>query len=240
MFKNACYCLRRSFEYGFSQFSRSLPLATKYIGGTSFLRDHAGTARATFTPVAVEQQRLALKVIADSLFTSKSFVFAPEFLSRLGVDHFQANNRNDVSIFARVSALQTSVLDQLMSDLVAVRLLNSAERIKDANKTLGLNELYSTLQTAIWSELASASEISAARRNLQREHLKRIANTLIRPAASTPADARSLQREQASQLLTALRKAMLKAHTPETRAHLSESAASLSEVLKASLIRSGV
>ncbi|MFZ6751448.1 zinc-dependent metalloprotease [Undibacterium sp. Ren11W] len=232
--------LRRSFEYGFSQFARSVPLASKYIGGTSFLRDHAGSGRATFTPIAVEQQRLALKIISDNLFTAKSFVFAPELLSRLGGDHFQASSRNEVSIFTRVITLQNMVLDQLMSDVVALRLLNSAEKVRDAKRVLGLNELYSTLQTAIWSELTNASEISAARRNLQREHLKRIANTLIKPAASTPADARSLQREQATQLLTALRKAMLKSHTPETRAHLSESAASLAEVLKASLIRSGV
>lgn len=232
--------LRRSFEYGFSQFARSLPVATKYIGGTTFLRDHAGSGRASFTPVAVEQQRLALKIISDSLFTAKSFVFSPELLNRLGGDHFQPNNHNEVSIFTRIAALQNAALDQLMSDVVAMRLLNASEKVRDPKKLLGLYELYSTLQTAIWSELANAGEVSAARRNLQREHLKRLANTLIKPAATTPADARSLQREQANLLLAALRNAMLKPHTAETRAHLSECAATLAEVLKASLIRTGV
>ncbi|MBI1771170.1 MAG: zinc-dependent metalloprotease, partial [Burkholderiales bacterium] len=32
--------LRRSFEYGFGQFVRTVPLATKFVGGTTFLRDH--------------------------------------------------------------------------------------------------------------------------------------------------------------------------------------------------------
>lgn len=232
--------LRRSFEYGFAQFARTLPFAAKYVGGTTFLRDHAGTGRATFTPVAIERQRQALKLVSDSLFTAKSFVFSPELLSRLGVDHFERNNRNDVSIFTRLLSLQTAALDQLMSDLVAHRLLNSAEKVRDPKKVLSLHELYSSLQATIWSELASGGDISAARRNLQREHLKRLSNTLLKPSPSAPADARSLQREQAVQLYSAIRAAMARSLNPETKAHLSESAASLNEVLKASLIRSGV
>lgn len=232
--------LRRSFDYGFGQFARTVPLAAKYVGGTTFLRDHAGTGRATFTPVAVERQRQALKLVSDSLFTAKSFVFSPELVSRLGVDHFQRNNRTDISISARLLSLQTAALDQLMADVVAARLLNSAEKVRDQKKVLPLHELYSTLQTAIWSELTTGAEISGARRNLQREHLKRLSNTLIKPAPTTPADARSLQREQAVQLLAGIRAAMGKSMSQETKAHLSESAATLSEVLKASLVRSGV
>jgi hypothetical protein len=232
--------LRRSFEYGFGQFARTVPLATKYVGGTTFLRDHAGTGRATFTPIAVERQRQALKLVSDSLFTAKSFVFTPELLSRLGVDHFQRANRNDVSISARLLGLQTAALDQLMSDLVAQRMLNNAEKLRDPKKVLSLHELYGNLQSNIWSELASGTDISSARRNLQREHLKRLSNALLKPSATTPADARSLQREQANQLLVAIRGAVGKPMSPESRAHLSESLATLNEVLKASLVRAGV
>ncbi|MFZ6656842.1 zinc-dependent metalloprotease [Undibacterium sp. TJN19] len=232
--------LRRSFEYGFGQFARTVPLATKFVGGTTFLRDHAGTGRATFTPVPVERQRLALKLVSDSLFTAKSFTFTPEFLSRLGVDHFQRNSRNDISISARLLSLQTGALDQLMSDVVALRLLNTAEKLRDPKKVLSLHELYGSLQSTIWSELSSGGEITAARRNLQREHLKRLSNALLRPSATAPADARSLQREQANQLLASIRGAVGKPMSAESRAHLSESQATLNEVLKASLIRAGV
>ncbi|MFZ6643987.1 zinc-dependent metalloprotease [Undibacterium sp. TC4M20W] len=232
--------LRRSFEYGFGQFARTVPLATKYVGGTTFLRDHAGTGRATFTPIAVERQRQALKLVSDSLFTAKSFVFTPELLSRLGVDHFQRASRNDVSISARLLSLQTGALDQLMSDLVAQRMLNNAEKLRDPKKVLSLHELYGNLQSNIWSELSSGTDISSARRNLQREHLKRLSNALLKPSATAPADARSLQREQANQLLVAIRGAVGKPMSPESRAHLSESLATLNEVLKASLVRAGV
>ncbi|MFZ6779628.1 zinc-dependent metalloprotease [Undibacterium sp. Ji83W] len=232
--------LRRSFEYGFGQFARTVPLATKFVGGTTFLRDHAGTGRATFTPIAAERQRQALKLVSDSLFTAKSFVFSPELLSRLGVDHFQRGNRNDISISARLLSLQTAALDQLMSDLVAQRMLNAAEKLRDPKKVLSLHELYGSLQSSIWSELSTGADINSARRNLQREHLKRLSNALLKPSATTPADARSLQREQANQLLVSIRGAVGKPMSAESRAHLSESLATLNEVLKASLVRAGV
>jgi hypothetical protein len=127
-----------------------------------------------------------------------------------------------------------------MSDVVAVRILSSSEKIRAPKKPLALNELYSTLQSSIWSELARGGDISAARRNLQREHLKRVSNALIRTSPTAPADARSLQRELAQQLLSAIRSAKGKTMSPEARAHLSESAATLTEVLKAPLIRNGV
>lgn len=232
--------LRRSFEYGLGQFARTVPLAVKYIGGTTFLRDHAGTDRVPFTPIDAERQRLALKLIADSLFTAKSFIFSPELISRLGVDHFQRANRTDVSVSARLLAMQGNALDQLMSDNVAARLLNNKEKVRDPKKVLALHELYSTLQSSIWSELTTGGDISSARRNLQREHLKRLANTLLRATPTTPADARSLEREQAVQLLAAIRHANGKPMSQEAKAHLQESQASLAEVLKASLNRTGV
>ncbi len=232
--------LRRSFEYGFGQFARTVPVATKYVGGTTFLRDHAGTGRATYTPVPVERQRLALKLVSQSLFAAKSFVFAPELLSRFGPDHFDRLNRNDVSISVRLLALQTAALDQLMSDVVAARLLNSAEKVKSAKDVMSVHELYSNVQGAVWSELSAGGDIGVTRRNLQREHLKRLANAIIRPSATAPADARSVQREQATQLLASLKGAIGKPMSQEARAHLLESQATLTEVLKASLVRAAV
>jgi hypothetical protein len=209
--------------------------------------------------VPAPRQRQALKLVSDSLFQAKSFVFSPELVSRLGVDHFRGD-RNDISISARLLGLQTAALDQLMSDVVAARLLNSREKLRRAEDALPLHELYASLQSAIWSELAKGGDIGPARRNLQREHLKRLAGMLVRPSANAPADARSLQREKATQLLagiqralgrsmsrTAVPKANPAAHSAEgssmsheARAHLLESQATLTEVLKAPLVRSAV
>ncbi|MYM25587.1 DUF5117 domain-containing protein [Duganella sp. FT135W] len=231
--------LRRSFDYGFQQFARTLPVVVKYVGGVTYLRDHAGTGRATFTPVPLPRQRAALQMLTDSLFKTDSFKFSPATISRLGVDHFTARGRPDVSVGGRVLALQSAALDQLMSDGVAVRLLDSQEKLEDRKQVLSLGELYSSVQDAVWSELKSGKDISGMRRNLQREHLKRVVAALLRVSAGTPADVRSLQRENALQLQRELQAAMAKPISREAKAHLSESVETLGQALKASMLRAG-
>lgn len=234
--------LRRSFEYSLGQFARTIPVATKYVGGVTSVRDHAGSSRASFTPVPAAKQREALTMITQSLFQNDSFKFSPTLVSRLTNDRFGGTfgQRNDVSIGGRVLGLQTVALDQLMNDGVASRLLDSQEKVSDSKKVLGLAELYATLQSAIWSELKTGKDISSSRRSLQREHLKRIATTLVRPAATSPADAHSLQRENAINLQKLIRGAMGKPMSAEASAHLAEAYNTLSEALKAPLARTGL
>jgi hypothetical protein len=79
------------------------------------------------------------------------------------------------------------------------------------------------------------------RRNLQRDHLRRVANALVKPAPTTPADARALQRENASELQQQIRASLAKpGMSKESRAHLNESLNTLTEALKAPLQRAGV
>lgn len=231
--------LRRSFDYGFQQFVRTLPVVVKYVGGVTYLRDHAGTGRATFTPVPLPRQRAALRMLTDSLFKADSFQFSPATISRLGPDHFASRGRPDVSVGGRVLSLQAAALDQLMSDGVAIRLLDSQEKLEDRKQALSLAELYSTVQNAVWSELKSGKDISGMRRNLQREHLKRLVAALLRVSVNTPADVRSLQRENALALQRELRGAMAKPISREAKAHLSETAETLGQALKASMLRAG-
>lgn len=230
--------LRNSFDYGFTQFASTVPVAVKYIGGEKFVRDHAGTPRATFTPVSAESQREALALINDSLFNVDSFKFAPDLISRLGVDHFDPAYSRDISVASRVLAVQVAALDQLMSDPVASRLLDAQEKVVDGKKLLSLSELYDALQDAIWSELKSGKEIPRLRRNLQREHLKRVAGALLRPGVL--AEVRSLQRENAIRLQGKIHAALNKPMSREARAHLNESLNTLDDALKAPLLRANV
>lgn len=231
--------LRRSFDYGFQQFARTLPVVVKYIGGVTYLRDHAGTARATFTPVSLPRQREALLMLTSSLFKADSFQFSPETISRLGADNFTPRLRQDVSVGTRVLSLQAAALDQLMSDGVAVRLIDSQEKLADRKLALSLAELYGSVQQAVWSELTSGKDIGGMRRNLQREHLKRLVASLVRVSVPTLADVRSLQRENALQLQRDVRVAMGRPMSREAKAHLSETYESLTQALKASMLRAG-
>ncbi|MBL0124131.1 MAG: zinc-dependent metalloprotease [Betaproteobacteria bacterium] len=241
--------LRRNFLSANTQVALASSVAAKYVGGVVHLRDHADSGRAPLSPVSAAKQRLALKLITDGLFRAESFKFKPEFVSRLVPDQFDrwfggfggsslASVVNpDVSISGAVLALQRTTLDQLMADGVAARIIDAPSKMADAKQAFALSELYDTLQGAIWSELKTGGDINPLRRNPQREHLRRVVNTLIKPAATTPADARSLQRANAQQLQQQIRVAMAKSGNKESKAHLSESLDVLTEALKAPLQR---
>jgi hypothetical protein len=110
-------------------------------------------------------------------------------------------------------------------------------KTETASKALSLSELYDGVQAAIWSELRTGGDISLMRRNLQREHVKRLVQVLTR-ADSGPADVRALQRENARALVAQLKAAQGRPGlSKEAKAHLADSLDTLEEALKAPLIR---
>ena len=241
--------LRRSFLAGFTQLNRGLAPATKYIGGVVQVRDRAGSGRTPFTPVPAAQQREALKILAEGAFSVDSFRFKPEFLASLPpnrLDYFDNLMRGQgapqpiVSVPTAILGMQRTVLDQVMSDAVATRIVESQNIAAKPKEAFQLSELYDTLQASIWSELKTGREITPMRRSLQREHMRRLAGVLLRPSTSMPADARSLQRVNAHALAAELKAAQAKpGQSKETRAHLAESLETLNEALKAQMIRVG-
>ena len=90
-------------------------------------------------------------------------------LKRLLVSIFNAarwRGKADVSVGGRVLGLQAGVLDQLMSDAVAIRLVDSREKLDNPKLGLGLDELYTTVQDAVWSELKTGKDITGMRLSL--------------------------------------------------------------------------
>jgi hypothetical protein len=233
--------LTRSFSSGFRSLSQITPSLAKYVGGVKHVRDRAGSPNALYTPTPVAKQREALQLVTDGIFKVDSFKFKPEFVSRLSIDHFDrlgpGRGNPDVSIANSVLNLQRGTLDILYADAVAQRLLDSQDKVAKPADAMKLSEVYETLQNAIWSELRTGGDITTMRRNLQREHIKRIGNTLTRPATNSPADVRSLMRDGAVQLQAQIRAAMAKPMSKEAKAHLGESLSTLTEALKASLQR---
>ena len=243
--------LRRNFQRGFLLMGQVSELTAKYVGGVNVLRDVAGSGRQPLTPVDSEKQRRALNLLAKNLFSVDAFKFKPEFLGKLTPD-FDSRSDSlfdddlgvpqvaaiDQSIAGRVFALQRSTLNQLMRDTVAGRLIAAPETLADPARALSVAELYGTLQKAIWSELNSGTAISMMRRNLQREHVRLLAEAVARPSPRAPADARSLQREYTVDLLAQLRKAATRSgNAIEVRAHLNESIALLDAALKAQVAK---
>jgi hypothetical protein len=131
------------------------------------------------------------------------------------------------------------VLNYLMSEWVAHRVLDSVGKFDHPAEAFQLRELYDRLGQEVWSELASGSAITPARRELQRDYLNRLAFMALRPASRV--DARGIVREQARTLLPRLEAAeRRKGLDAETRAHLADSAETLRRAMAAPLPRLGL
>ncbi len=242
--------LRRNIGRGLTQVGASSMIAARYVGGVTVVRDHAGSPRPPLYPVSPQRQRDALALLAAGLFSFDSFRFKPEFMQRLTQDYLDRGDSFDVglssggidySLPTQVLAIQRSVLNQLMSEIVAQRILDSQAKLPKPEQAFRLAELYGGLQAAIWSELKSGKDIDLFRRNLQREHVNKVAGALVRPSGSMPADARSQLRVQAKLLRADLAAASAKnGFSPEAKAHIAEAISLLDETLKAPIVRQGV
>ncbi len=233
---------RRVLLSGFRQLNRAAELVGKYVGGMHTVRDLPGTTgRASYTPVEPTKQREALQFLAQGLFNADSFRFKPQFLASLSPDYNEWERGGPVNIPAAVLQVQTAALDRLLSAGTASRLLDLPLYVEPAQSRdlISLPEVYGTLQNSIWSELKTGGEIDRLRRNLQREHLRRVQGLLTRGSPGLPPDALSLARLHATELQAQLKLASAnKKLTIESRAHLQDSLALLTEALRASMQRS--
>lgn len=236
---------RRSVADAFRQLGMTANNVSKYVGGIQAERIVPGvTPGQAFKPVDNAQQREALRFIASGLLSSNSFKFKPEFIAAQTLDYNEwANRGQPLSIPDAVAGLQGRVLDRLMSPATARRLIEQSSFLPEAQRkgAVSLNEVYGTLQTAIFSELKTGAEIDRMRRSLQREYLRRLQAQLNRSTngATVYADAFSMARYHASQLARELRTAAARPGLSiETRAHLVETQDMLDSMLKATLTRS--
>lgn len=242
--------LRRSLNYAINDVARSVGVLARQIGGVRTLRDFPGSGREPLQAVAAASQREALDVLSRGLFAADSMSITPNLQHRLAPD-FQERSEalqtgggqvaTEFAIPQRVLAVQRALLNQLMGDTVAARIVDNQTTNGTARGgAFQLSELYGRLDRDIWSELASGGDIAPARRELQREHLNRIAGLLLRPSAASRVDTRSLVRVQAQGLLTRINGALQRGSmSADARAHLQDSADTLTQALSARLQRAG-
>ena len=240
--------LRRSIGFALRDAARASGILARQIGGVRTLRDFPGSGRDPLQPVPPAQQREALDLLASGVLAPDAFRLSAELQRRLAPDfleredavfHDAAPVATDFSLAQSVLDLQRALLSQLMSDALAARILDSEPKSVRSSDAFHLAELYERLGKEVWSNLGRG-DIPPLRRELQREHVNRMASLLLRPGAYSRADARSLLRTQAQALLGRIHSALQRGGlSPESRAHLQDSADSLTQALAAPLQRAG-
>jgi hypothetical protein len=215
---------REAFGLLLSEYAQSTYLAAQFVGSEYTNRDHKGdpNSRPPFDPIPLAKQREAMTLVAEHVLSDKAFKFSPDLLKRLAPeywDHWGAfRGGDDYSLYDELSWIQRIVLSRFLDPAVLSRIQNVELHAAADQEVLKLPEVFTALSTAIWSELPAADaaasagklEISTLRRNLQREHFKRLAQMVLGPKQSgssfsdfffigfympdPPADARSLAR----------------------------------------------
>jgi hypothetical protein len=123
---------------------------------------------------------------------------------------------------------------------VADRLLNSRTKLQNPEQMLSLSEVYGTLTKAIWNDGQGLATVNAARRALQREHLRRLTAAILRQGSgSAQGDARALHRLTAKNLLAKATSAKAGPRiSEENQAYLEEIIDTLKAALNAPMARS--
>ncbi|MDZ7958695.1 MAG: zinc-dependent metalloprotease [Aulosira sp. DedQUE10] len=239
--------LRVLFNRVLKYYFRNATLVSKYVGGQSFRRIHAGDDTSwTFVPVSPVKQRQALAKLQEYVFAENAFSFSPQLLNQLAPSRWQhwgnpiPNDRLDYPIHDRIFRLQSRVLRSLL-DSDRLNRLQDIELKTQPGEALSIPELFDTLQKGIWTEVlapAAPKPISSIRRSLQREHLNILLEMMLRNT-NAPEDGRTLawyELRQLQRVIDSRLKQFGENLDISTLAHLEVSSDRITKALNAQLL----
>ena len=247
---------RRGYELTLSLQTRSSSMMANWIGGAFVNRDKKGDPgdRPPVEVVPAEQQRAALNFVIENTFYDKAYGLTPKLLERMTIDQWM-DDRGSLGvggeatwpIHDRVLGLQSSALTWLMNPTTLRRVFDNELRLPAETDALTLPELLGTISDSAWSELdeecpADRNErkpmISSLRRDLQREHMQRLVDLVLKPSDRTAANkpistlARMELRELKAKIAATLKRCGKKMDS-YTTAHLTEVSDRIDQALKA-------
>ncbi len=261
--------LRTAFSVLLSQYGNAAYLASSTIGGQHFSKHHKGGEDTPdpIVPVDGKRQREALEFLTEKILSDKAFHFSPKTLRRLtrenwfhwGSHSYFSSGDVGYPLHDHILGIQRIVLNHCFQSSVLRRLQNQ-RLLVEGDDLLAIAEVFRTLSDSIWSELdvekdnlPEEFEISPIRRNLQREHIRKLSKILVGQrrnpfydfysyalfsgsSSSYPADARSLARLHLQELSEKISKVLeledLKIKDAN-RAHLQEAHEQIKKVLNA-------
>ena len=264
--------VRQAFAILFNQWGNAAYLVASHVGGQSVARDHKGKgARDPVVPVAAAKQREALAFLVEQILSDKSFKFSPALLRRLSTDQWHDWGSGglrlgpggvEYPVNEEILGIQRIALRHCLGAEVLARLQNQELQVDAGADALRPADVFRSLTEGIWSELTHAAPapadgkaafaLSTVRRNLQREHLRRLGGIALgnRPNpysdifgyilflgdGAYPSDARSLARMHLKEVNTRVGKILepnnLKIDDT-TRAHLEECQFKIGKILNA-------
>ena len=247
--------VRRAFRSLLGEYTSSMFLASRFIGGQYHHRDHRGDkdGRLPFVPVSAKKQREALAFIKEHALSDKTFDFPPDLLNSLAVTRWSdwgassgSSSRLDYPLHSVILRNQNMIVARLLDPNVLARVQDTELKFSKEEDVFTMPELFTGITDAIWVELDknaagkqwtnSDAFISSFRRGLQREHLKQLIKLVLDADSGTPEDARSLSRlhlQRINERIVSLLQASKNQLDDYSVAHLEESQVRVSKALDA-------
>ncbi|MEM8865235.1 MAG: zinc-dependent metalloprotease, partial [Planctomycetota bacterium] len=245
---------RRAFGVLLSTHARAMFVASRYIGGLHVSRSHKGDAGAEepMEVVSAEQQRAAMKLVAEQIFSDQPFDVPPALYNKLIASRWShwgtdIADRNDYPVHEVILRWQERVLDRLMSPLTLTRLHDSELKTAADEDAFTAAELIEGLTDAVFDDLAGIDAdteysvrqpaISSLNRNLQRAYLQRLVRLALRNS-SAPQDCQTLAYVELQQLGEQIEETLAEAESLDayTRAHLVETKAQVDRAIDARML----
>jgi len=237
--------IRRRIAYALRDLERTAGILSRQVGGLITRRDGADSPRALLEPLPAAAQREALQLLLDTFLTPGSLRIPPAVQRRLAPDYFERAEgvtdatgqpiQTDFPVAVQLMRLQREVLNQLMNDTLAERMLDNIDKSRDLEPSpLTVRELHRRVREAVWTAGAS-DEAAPWRRNLQRDHVNRVAAGVLRGSAR--ADVRAQWLQQARILIEQLRRPTGQSADSTAEAHRRDCLATLERALSAQFTR---
>ncbi len=253
---------RRGYELTLGLQSRAVSMMANWVGGAFIHRDKKGDPgdRSPVEVVPTEQQRAALDFVIEQTFRDEAYGLTPELLARMAADSWLEDvPRGSIAsegtwpIHDRILGIQASALTMLMNPTTLRRVYDNELRVSAETDMLTLPELLSKVSSSVWGELdqecpADRNDrkpmISSLRRNLQREHLERLLDLVLKDSTDTAAykPISTLARMQLRELQGKIQKSLQTCGDKMdayTKAHLTELDERIGSALKASYVYNG-
>ncbi|MGH9869140.1 MAG: zinc-dependent metalloprotease, partial [Candidatus Polarisedimenticolia bacterium] len=243
--------MRRAFHRGFGQFALSVANVTKSIGGLNTHRDHVAdpSGRLPMVPLPPQTQRAALAFLKANVFSTDAFQAPPDLLNKLAMTRWWDFSgsifgvpRMEYPLHDVVLALQQQTMQSLYNPVKLDRLVDLEMQVPAAQKPFTLAEMFTGVHDAVWSEVygSAVPQVNSFRRALQREHMRRMSDLMLKASPDTPEDAVSLARASLNNLKARLDVVLKGGQSPDpaTRAHLDETRARIEAALAAFMTRS--
>ncbi|MCC9609099.1 zinc-dependent metalloprotease [Blastopirellula sp. JC732] len=246
---------RRAFNVLLSTHGQAMFFVSRYVGGIHISRSHKGDkdAQPPMKGVDVEQQRAALKLLEEQVFSDKPYEVDPSIYNQLAPSHWDhwgssPSTRPDFPIHSYIEMWQDRVLSQLLSSGTLTRMHDSELKVGEDEEAMTTAELIDRLTKVVYSELDGIKKgdaeftnsdpaISSLRRGLQRNYLRRLSNIALGDTYA-PDDCQTIAYAQLTDLskkIDATLKKKVKLD-PYSQAHLVETKARIDKVLDSQLI----